>query len=398
MRFPLSLPLRRRGLERALALTFVGLTLAGCGPEAPATDASTAVGPALEHARKHSDPAYVCPMHPQVVSPEPGRCPICGMDLVAREAEAAEADPQAAAGADEVPAISVSDAVVNQLGVRTAAVRRGTLDLEVQGFGTFARSAGTSNLLVVAQVFEREAPLLRQGQAARVRLPSLGSREWSGTVTSIETQINPSTHTLQFRLSVDSEGVPVPAGTTALVTVRVDKVMDALLVPREAVIVTGKGARVVVAQGGGRFQPRAVEAEDLGAEEIVVRKGLSEGEQVVVSAQFLLDSEANLQAGLKRLSGGLASAQPAPEGTPHEGHMHEGHMHEGAMQEEQMHQGHAPDEAVHQGHTHEAGDPSPGEATQEEAMREPGAEGAAHGGTLHQGSMEEGPAAGGTTK
>ena len=111
-----------------------------------------------------------------------------------------------------------------------------------------------------------------------------------------------------------------------MVRVAVDPVTDVLLVPREAVIVTGKGARVVVAQGGGRFQPRPVEAEDLGEDEIVIRSGLNEGERVVVSAQFLLDSEANLQAGLRRLSGGQSGAQPAAEGTLHEGHVHEGAM------------------------------------------------------------------------
>lgn len=340
-------------------------------------------------------------MHPQVVSTEQGRCPICGMDLVAREAEDAEADPQVAADAEEVPAISVPDGVVNQLGVRTAAVRRGTLDLEVQGFGAFARSTGASTLLVVAQVFEREAPLLRQGQAARVRLPSLGSREWGGTVTSIETQINPSTHTLQFRVSVDAEGAQVPAGATAMVSVTVDTVADVLLVPREAVIVTGKGTRVVVAQGGGRFQPRAVAAEDFGGEELVIRAGLEEGEPVVVSAQFLLDSEANLQAGLKRLSGGRTGTPPAPGGNPHEGHMHDGGMHDGAMQEGHMHEGHAQDEAMHQHHAHDVEDPPAGEAMQE-AMAAPEAKPEAvdevQGGAMHRGPMEEGPSAGGATQ
>ena len=71
---------------------------------------------------------------------------------------------------------------------------------------------------------------------------------------------------------------------------------------------------MILALGGGRFQPREVEAEDLGEDEIVIRSGLREGEQVVVSAQFLLDSEANLQAGLKRLTGEHPRPQAAPEG------------------------------------------------------------------------------------
>jgi hypothetical protein len=301
---------------------------------------------AVEHAMKHHDPAYLCPMHPQVVSNEPGRCPICGMDLVAKNTAPAASDSEAMA-ATAVPTVTVSDVVMNQLGVRTAAVRRGSLTRRIEGFGVFVRSTSSTNLLVLGQVFEREAPLIRQGQTVRVRFPNLGAREWKGTVTSLETQISLTTHTLQFRVSVDSEGAYVPGGMTAIVTVEVDPIPDVLLVPREAVIVTGTGARVMLALGGGRFQQRAVDAEDIGEPEIVIRSGLHEGEQVVVSAQFLLDSEANLQAGLMRLTGGetrsgsghaegvAAGTVPAAEmsgPTTHDGTMQKAATHEGTMQ------------------------------------------------------------------
>jgi Cu(I)/Ag(I) efflux system membrane fusion protein len=146
-----------------------------------------------------------------------------------------------------------------------------------------------------------------------VRFPILGAKEWAGQISSIETQINSITHTLQFRVSLDLEGASVPGGISALVTLDLEPVEDVLLVPREAVIVTGKEARVILALGEGRFQPRQVEAEDLGEDEIVIRGGLQEGDQVVVSAQFLLDSEANLQAGLRRLTGQRSEMSKMPE-------------------------------------------------------------------------------------
>ncbi len=290
-----------------------------------------------EHNHEQTDPVYVCPMHPNVVRTEPGRCPICGMDLVAKPAKpSVKASPMAARHSDpqgdEQPTITVSDAVVNQLGVRTAPVSRGTLHRHILGSGVFLRSmekprrpipAGMpsgehktghsgSMMMVLGQVFESDAPLVHNGQMAHVSFPNLGARQWMGEVTSLESQISQNTHTLQFRVSIDNdEGVYVPGGMTAVVRLEVDPLPDVLLVPREAVIVTGKGARVVLALGDGRFQPREVDAEDFGEDQIVIHSGLEEGERVVVSAQFLLDSEASLQAGLRRIT----SKQPVDEPT-----------------------------------------------------------------------------------
>jgi hypothetical protein len=171
---------------------------------------------------------------------------------------------------------------------------------------------------------------------------------------------------------------------SALVVVEAEPLADVLLVPREAVILTGKGARVVVAQDGGRFQQRQVQAEDLGEDEMVIHSGLEEGERVVVSAQFLLDSEANLQAGLSRLSGGEPAAEEPPaaamhEGADHDAAMHEGAVHQGPMTEGAMHEESMPAGAMEEGATHEG------------TMHETGApEGAMPEGTMHEASMPQG--------
>jgi Cu(I)/Ag(I) efflux system membrane fusion protein len=169
-------------------------------------------------------------------------------------------------------------------------------------------------MLVQGQVFERQAPLLHIGQTVRVHVPGLGSREWEGKLIGLESQINQTTHTQVFHVSVAPEAASVPPGMNANLVIEVAPLSDVLLVPREAVIVTGHSARVIVALGEGRFQQREVEVEDFGEPQILVHNGLQEGEEVVISAQFLLDSEANLQAGLKRLGGEPAGAPSAAGG------------------------------------------------------------------------------------
>ncbi|MCB1727431.1 MAG: efflux RND transporter periplasmic adaptor subunit, partial [Gammaproteobacteria bacterium] len=105
------------------------LFLAGCQDKAGAPSESLAqasTDTAMEHAAKHLDPKYVCPMHPQIVRDEPGSCPICGMDLVAKTVDAA---------AGGHPTVEISNAVINSMGVRTAAARRQTLWKYIQTVG-----------------------------------------------------------------------------------------------------------------------------------------------------------------------------------------------------------------------------------------------------------------------
>jgi Cu(I)/Ag(I) efflux system membrane fusion protein len=84
-----------------------------------------------------------------------------------------------------------------------------------------------------------------------------------------------------------------------------------LHVPRGAVIRDGDSARVILARGNGRFTPRTVRIGREIGDDIVVLEGLAKGDRVVTSATFLIDSEASLQASLRRIDGGTAEAPPA---------------------------------------------------------------------------------------
>ncbi len=418
---------------------------------------------AVDHARKHLDPDYFCPMHPQVVRDEPGRCPICQMDLVplaSANERTSIADASAATerkvlyyrnpmgqpdtspvpkkdsmgmdyipvyedgmsgGQEGPPIVTIRPEVVNNLGVRTAGVERGTLAREIATVGyvsydesrighvhirtegwierlkvnsvgarvapgdllfevyspslvtaqgeylqafasgnerliaasrsrlaalgippseiqrldrsrkvdrtvkVFAHHGGVvSDLMVregmylepateimtiidlqtvwlLAEVFERQADWVVAGQRALARIPSLPDTVWEGEVEYIYPELNPTTRTLRVRLRFDNPDGRLKPNMFAHVTLFAEPRANALSIPQEALIRDATGERVVLALGEGRFQQREVSIGIESGERIEITEGLSESDEVVVSAQFLIDSEANLAASFRRM-------------------------------------------------------------------------------------------------
>jgi len=437
--------------------------VAGCAkePEVPeATEpASTAADDtAAEHALKHTDPQYRCPMHPDVVRDAPGECPICGMDLVKVEPEpAAEADAPAATGTDAKPLyyrhphdpnrtspvpqqdemgmdyvpvfadaagpeVRISPAVVNNLGVRTEAAQRSSLErrAETVGYVSFderrvqqvrpraegwieglsvramgetvaagqllftlyspmlesaqqeyldaleignadlieasrerlralgldasaasrlakgGRAAGRvafhapiagvvtelearegamvtpemvamtitelGSLWVIAEVPESQAGWVTPGTTAELRFPSLPGESVAGRVEYVYPELNMETRTVRARITLEQTPAAIRPNMLASVSLLGEVAGDAVTIPRSALIRSGTEDRVVIALDQGRFVPRRVVAGAESGERVVIRDGIAEGERVVVAGQFLLDSEANLRAGLERLS------------------------------------------------------------------------------------------------
>ncbi len=113
------------------ALVLLGfLAVGACGPASEEVTGRAVASPsesAMEHALKHRDPLYVCPMHPQIIRDGPDSCPICGMDLVEKALDS---------GASGSPAVTLSAAVVQNMGLRSAKVERGTLWKYIRTQGT----------------------------------------------------------------------------------------------------------------------------------------------------------------------------------------------------------------------------------------------------------------------
>lgn len=404
---------------------------------------------ALEHVEKHIDPNYVCPMHPQIIRDKPGSCPICGMDLVKKEAEEKKEkkilywvapmdanyrrdEPgKSPMGMDLVPVyddgedsitVKISAAVENNMGVRTAKVKKdklwrridtvGYVDfdenkishihlrtkgwiekllvksegeritkgqllfevyspelvnaqeeyiqalssghkglsiasrerLQALGISTeqinklnktrrasqfvkvFARQDGIiaklnvregmfvmpqkevmsladlSSIWILAEVFESQADWVKSGQSAEVKLSYLPGREWEGEVEYIYPSLDPKTRTLKVRLRFDNKDETLKPNMFADVTIYGGAKREVMIIPSEALIRTGNEERVIVSVGEGRFQPRDVTAGIESGEYLEIINGLSVGDNVVTSGQFLIDSEASLKASIARMS------------------------------------------------------------------------------------------------
>lgn len=374
---------------------------------------------ALEHAKRHMDPTYVCPMHSQITSTDPdATCPICGMDLV----EVVSETPDTASDDDRLPAVTISPRVVNNLGVRTTRAIRGPLSREISALGTVSKIQASRNtdikpgmygrieklteakegdiikagdflysvfsperikaqeeyleawdaqkndilptlwdamrefkfsdsdikkledtreiqryydvlaphpgallanygkpgarvnpvsrvmtlggflkISVNAEVFERQWSWLDFGQEATMTIPSVPGEVFEGKVVRVNPAINFKTRSLTAAVDFATLNIWVKESMMADVKIQALPREDVIQIPRDALIRTGNQDRVVIAEGDGVFRPVVVEAGYESGDMVEILSGVEAGDEVVVSAQFLLDSESSLSASLRRL-------------------------------------------------------------------------------------------------
>jgi Cu(I)/Ag(I) efflux system membrane fusion protein len=439
--FPDPKTRRLRPKVPLLAAGCAALLLTACGddPAVPSEALSAAMDDTpLEHAAKHLDPKYVCPMHPQIVRDEPGSCPICGMDLVEKLM-----DPMTG----KHPEVGLTPAIIQTMGVRTAYAEKGTLwkfirtvgrieydetrlahvhpraDGWIEGLSLRAEGepvrkgqelaelyapdilsaqvdfllaldpqprgvaqvkaekarnllrlldvpdaviaeiqqtretrntipilspidgivtqlmaregmyvtpgsemftvADLSRVWVMVDVFEHQIEWLKPGLTAEISVPAHPGRTWEGEVDYLYPELDPKTRTLQVRLTFPNPDLVLKPNMFAEVKIYGGPAHDRLKIPQEALIVTGERESVVKALGEGRFQPVDVVIGMQRGGEVEILSGLSEGDEIVVSGQFLIDSEASLRASFMRMSdAGTAPAEAPAEADPHAHHNH----------------------------------------------------------------------------
>ncbi|EGV30934.1 efflux transporter, RND family, MFP subunit [Thiorhodococcus drewsii AZ1] len=413
------------GLAGAAALALICAALSGC--DGPASDVGStdtehsAQETALEHAAKHLDPTYICPMHPQIQQDHPGTCPICGMDLIEKRVTPKTAMPKV----DPHPEVALSGTMQQRLAVRTAKVERGTLARQIRAVGRIAYDetrlehlhpratgwieklnlraegepitqgqtlaelyapdilsaqvdflialerqggnaprikpdkarnilrllgvpepvirdiertrqtrntipvlapsdgivtrmtardgmyvtpasemftiAALSDVWVMVDVFEHQLAWVQPGMSAEMRVPAYPGRTWTGKVDYLYPDLDPETRTLRVRLVFANPGLDLKPNMFADLVIAGEPRPNVLKIPRDALIVTGERESVVKSLGEGRFQPVDVVSGMESEDQVEVISGLAAGDEVVVSGQFLIDSESSLQASFRRM-------------------------------------------------------------------------------------------------
>jgi len=172
---------------------------------------------------------------------------------------------------------------------------------------TLARINGLATVWLEAALPEAQAAQMQPGQAVEARFPALPGEVVTGRIAAVLPEANRETRTPRVRIELPNRGQRLKAGLFAQVAVRGAE-RPALVVPAEAVIRTGRRNLVYLSEPPGRFRPVEVQVGEQVGEHIVVLGGLSEGQKVVASGQFLIDSEASLQGVMARAAAAPANA------------------------------------------------------------------------------------------
>jgi len=155
---------------------------------------------------------------------------------------------------------------------------------------------------VEAEVFERDAALIKEGLPVSMTLDYLPGEDWTGVVDYVYPALNSKTRTLRVRLKFSNPDFQLKPNMFAQVSIHANQADSAIIVPKEAVIRTGKQDRVVLALGDGQFKSIEVTIGRVDKDSIEILSGLNEDDVVVTSAQFLIDSESSKSSDFKRMT------------------------------------------------------------------------------------------------
>ncbi len=162
---------------------------------------------------------------------------------------------------------------------------------------------------VLAEVVEDQSTWIKSGKSVEVTFPAMPGKIIEGTIDTLYPRLNAEARTLQVRIRLANPGMALKPGMYANVTLFGGASEASVLVPAEAVITTGQRSIVLIAEAQGRFRPVEVKTGMANDGKVQILDGLQGGEKVVISGQFLIESEANLKGILARMAGAAEASQ-----------------------------------------------------------------------------------------
>lgn len=184
--------------------------------------------------------------------------------------------------------------------------------------------ADLSKVWVYAEIYEYELPWVKEGDPVEMRLAGIPGWTFKGRLAFIYPYAEAKTRTVKVRLVFDNADLLLKPDMFTEVTIHSGSQMDSVVIPAEAVIRSGAQTQVLVVRGPGKFEPRKVTTGLASEDEVAIVDGLAAGEDVVTSAQFLIDSESKLNEATAKMMESL-SPQPAtaPRSNGHGVHSHD---------------------------------------------------------------------------
>lgn len=161
--------------------------------------------------------------------------------------------------------------------------------------------ADLSKLWVIVDLYEDDLPWVKEGDMAEMRVSGIPGETFYAKVAYIYPYLEATTRTVKVRLEVDNRDLKLKPEMFANVTLMSNRQIDAITVPSEAIVRTGASEQLFIERAPGKFEPRSVRIGVTAEGETQILEGLDEGEVVVTSSQFLIDSESKLQEATSKM-------------------------------------------------------------------------------------------------
>ncbi len=245
---------------------------------------------------------YQSSMHPWIKSDKPGKCPICGMNLVPMY----EGDAMATGDTNLVALNADSVSVIH---VQTETVQRRAVTHTIHVIGRIQKNSATAAWFVF-DIYERDLPWIRTGQKLDVTLPAVPDRVYHAQIRQYSTEafadrnLDDMSDSTKIRAEILNSPVVVPGfedkayfNNLHAESHIVAATPEVLAVPRSAVISRGTGPLIYLEKSPGYYTPKAIRLGRVGDEYAEVLAGLDNGDQVVINGNLLIDAEAQLTNG-----------------------------------------------------------------------------------------------------